>query len=78
MINLAVCRSPLSGRPLGRMVRHAVLPRQPLGVDSPSTLPVQNSSGSFAQAGWVAGAYMAACAVGAALVGQFEHRCHCD
>ncbi|MCP2041300.1 MFS family permease [Neisseria sp. HSC-16F19] len=72
MINLAIYRRLLSDRQLRRIVLHSVLPRLPLGMNSLGiTLLVQNSSGSFAQAGWVAGAYMAAMAVQAALVGRW-------
>lgn len=72
MIDLSVYRLLFADRPLRRIMLSTVLPRLPLGMNSLSmTLLVQNGTGSFAQAGWVTGAYMVATAIQAPLVGRF-------
>lgn len=72
MIDLSVYRLLFADRPLRRIMLSTVLPRLPLGMNSLSmTLLVQDSSGSFAQAGWVTGSYMVATAIQAPVVGRF-------
>ncbi|MDO5056671.1 MAG: MFS transporter [Lautropia sp.] len=70
-MNLSVYRRLFADRPLRRIMLSTVLPRLPLGMNALSlTMMVQEQSGSFGHAGWVTGAYMAAVAVQAPLVGR--------
>ncbi|MFO4986965.1 hypothetical protein RCK87_24780, partial [Salmonella enterica subsp. enterica serovar 1,4,[5],12:i:-] len=51
----------VADRELRRIMLGSVLPRLPIGMNALGlTLLVQAATGSFAQAGWVSGAYMAA------------------
>ncbi|QTD45428.1 MFS transporter [Ottowia testudinis] len=72
MIDLSAYRTLFADRELRRITLGSVLPRLPIGMNALGlTLLVQAATGSFAQAGWVSGAYMAALALQAPLVGRF-------
>lgn len=71
MLDLSSYRLLFADRQLRRIMLSSVLPRLPIGMNALGlTLLVQGSSGSFAQAGWVAGAYLTALAVQAPVVGR--------
>lgn len=72
LLDLSAYRTLFADRELRRIVLSSALPRLPIGMNALGlTLLVQASSGSFAQAGWVSGAYLAALALQAPLVGRF-------
>ena len=72
MIDLSAYRTLFADRELRRIMLGSVLPRLPIGMNALGlTLLVQAATGSFAQAGWVSGAYMAALALQAPVVGRF-------
>lgn len=72
MFDLTPYRLLFADRQLRRIVLSSIVPRLPIGMNALGlTLFVQASSGSFAQAGWVSGAYIAALAVQAPLLGRF-------
>ncbi|MDO5289511.1 MAG: MFS transporter [Pseudomonadota bacterium] len=72
MLDLSSYRLLFADRQLRRIMLSSVLPRLPIGMNALGlTLLVQGSSGSFAQAGWVSGAYLAALAVQAPVVGRY-------
>lgn len=71
-MNLSPYRALFADRTLARIVAHSLLPRLPIGMNVLAlTLLVQAASGSFARAGWVAGAYMTALALQAPLLGRW-------
>lgn len=72
MIDLTPYRALFADRTLARILLHSLLPRLPIGMNTLAlTLLVQTASGSFARAGWVAGAYMTALALQAPLLGRW-------
>ena len=72
MLDLSAYRALFADRPLRRIVLSSLLPRLPIGMNALGlTLFVQGASGSFARAGWVSAAYMAALAVQAPLLGRW-------
>ena len=72
MIDLSAYRTLFADRELRRIMLGSVLPRLPIGMNALGlTLLVQAATGSFAQAGWGSGAYMAALALQAPVVGRF-------
>ena len=75
MLDLSAYRALFADRQLARIVLSSILPRLPIGMNALGlTLFVQATSGSFARAGWVTGAYMAALAVQAPLLGRWVDR----
>ena len=71
MFDLTPYRLLFADRQLRRIVLSSIVPRLPIGMNALGlTLFVQASSGSFARAGWVSGAYIAALAVQAPLLGR--------
>ena len=61
MFDLTPYRLLFADRQLRRIVLSSIVPRLPIGMNALGlTLFVQASSGSFARAGWVSGAYIAA------------------
>ena len=75
MLDLSAYRALFADRQLVRIVLSSILPRLPIGMNALGlTLFVQGVSGSFAQAGWVTGAYMTALAVQAPMIGRWVDR----
>ena len=75
MLDLSAYRALFADRQLARIVLSSILPRLPIGMNALGlTLFVQSATGSFAQAGWVTGAYMVALAVQAPLIGRWVDR----
>lgn len=72
MLDLSPYRLLFADRQLRRIVLSSLLPRLPIGMNALGlTLFVQAGSGSFARAGWVSAAYMAALALQAPLLGRW-------
>ena len=75
LLDLSAYRALFADRQLARIVLASILPRLPIGMNALGlTLFVHSASGSFARAGWVTGAYMAALAVQAPLLGRWVDR----
>ena len=75
LLDLSAYRALFADRQLARIVLASILPRLPVGMNALGlTLFVHSASGSFARAGWVTGAYMAALAVQAPLLGRWVDR----
>ena len=75
LLDLSAYRALFADRQLARIVLSSILPRLPIGMNALGlTLFVQSATGSFAQAGWVTGAYMAALAVQAPMIGRWVDR----